>query len=90
MYIHVDLGVGVFSVALERGGRSEKLPNIFLGKDQFASKVWQEQKIHAAGCGYYMKGEDTSRTAEPRTVGESDSLPLCVEFPEYRVVNEPL
>jgi hypothetical protein len=59
------------------------------GKGQFGSKVGHEQKIHAVGSGYYMKGEDTSRTAQPRTVGESDSLPLGVEFPEYRVAMRP-
>ncbi len=56
---------------------------------QFGSKVGNEQKGHAVGSGYYMKGEDTSRTAEPRTVGESDSVPLGVEFPEYRVARCP-
>ena len=64
----------------QRGRRPEKLqryPKKIGERIKFGSKAWQEQKLHAAGSGYYMKGEDTRRTAEPKTVGESDRSLQC-------------
>ena len=36
-----------------------------------------------------MKGENTRRTAEPKTVGESAKFPNCGERPEYRAATRP-